>query len=255
MNQESPEHIKTSERTFEKEDPNGDHVKEAREYFADASWVARGEVTDGPNAGKSWVKGHGGNIEGTIELNGLGIAAPATETSTNDWGYMTSGGKEAGQPKTGDNWFKPVLHHEQEIPVGHAAEELVVKDGVEQETDDQGRITYEQKHFGEKHIVYRRTYHDEAGYMVETGKHVAGPEQGRVWETRRPIAGTIASSAELQTSAGSLRDLSIRSLTIDRELSDAEKSLMTQEQQEQSRDRMRKTATLDIGGKTWETAE
>ncbi len=252
MNHESRERIKTSEESKDIADRNGDHGQELREFFADGSWIARGEITDGPNIGKAWVKGHEGGVHPeNIDVSALGITLPPSETSSNDWGHIVSGGKEPYQPKTGDNWFKPVIHHAEEIPIEHAGAELVAKEGVDQETDDQGRITYEQKKTTDQHSVVRRTYHE--GYMVETEKFLTGKQQGRVSEKRIPLA-TMPIKTELHTTAGSLSDTYVRGAFTDRELSEEEKSFMTPDQQQDSRERMRKAVTLDLGGK-WERSE
>ncbi len=251
MYSESPERIKTGERLIEIKDQNGDIGQETREYFADGSYIGRGEITQGPNAGKKWVRGQGsGIIDGEFDLRALGISEAVAERSTNNWGYMEQGGQEPGQPKTGDNWFKPLLHMAKEIPAEHEDAELIAKEGVEKETDHQGRIIYQQEHKGADHTVLRRTYHDDLGYLVETTKYIDGPQQGRVSEVRRPIDETapVPVSANLQTPAGTLGNLHVRRLAIDRELSDAEKSFMLEPQQEMSRERMRGAATLDIGG-------
>lgn len=260
MNYESPERIKTSERTIELEDSHGDQIHELREFYADGSWIAHGEVTSGPNEGKAWVKGHGGAVDGAFALEALGFNGTPDEVATNDWGYMLRGGQTDGQPKTGDSWFKPVLHMEQEIPPAHNPETLTAEAGVDQETDDQGRIVYEQRLVGQKHVVIRRSFSAD-GTVSETGRHLAGPEAGRVWETRYRLGSDGQRIAipqpglQLETLAGDMHGMSLRQMTIDRELSETEAATMTPEQQRQTRERMRRSITLDIGGSGWEQAE
>lgn len=246
------ERIEVSRKEIPIQDANGDAGGEERVYYSDGSWIGQGDIRSGKNQGKKWIKGHGGVTDGPIDLRPLGIDGAVEQTSTNDWGYMVEGGREPGQPKTGDNWFKPVLHHETEIPPEHDEGELTLRAGVDRETDDQGRPTYEVKRYGEKVIITRRTYHDAEGYMVETGKHVAGPERGKIWEARRPLV-SLTSEASLLTPSGSLRELSVRGLVIDRQLSEAERGFMTPEQQEESTDRMRRAATVEMRGARFET--
>lgn len=260
MNPESPERIKVSERTIELEDPNGDHIHEVREFFADDSWIAHGQVTSGPNEGKAWVKGHGGSIDGQFELTELGFSNNQDSVTTNDWGYMTQGGKQPGQPKAGDSWFKPVLHQAAEPASQLEAADLIVRDGVEQETDNQGRIVYEQHHANQKHYVIHRSF-EPSGLVIETGRHVAGPDNGRMWETRYQVDSVgqripiRQDRLRLESSAGTLEGLALRQTMRDLELSDAEAAQMTPEQQQQSRQRMRAAVTLDLGGERWQPIE
>lgn len=250
---ESRERIETGRREIPISE-NGDIGHETRVFYSDGSWTGKGSIQEGPNAGKKWVKGHGGNIEG-VDASKLGIDGVIEHTETNDWGYMVQGGNTEGQPKTGDSWTKPVAHYESEIPAEHSDTDLVLREGVNQETDEHGRPTYEVKTYGEKVIVMRRTFHDAEGYYVETGKHVAGPEKGKAWEARRPIGnGTIASEAAVMTPLGTMKGLEMRGVVIDRELSEAEASQMTPEQQAETRERMRKSAMVEHRANTWEAA-
>lgn len=253
MSRENRERIETGRREIPISE-NGDTGHETRIFYNDGSWAGKGSIQEGPNAGKKWVKGHGGMVE-NVDASKLGINGAIERTETNDWGYMVQGGNEPNQPKTGDSWSKPVVHYETEIPAEHSEGDLVLREGVSQETDENGRPTYEVKTYGEKVIVMRRTFHDAEGYYVETGKHVAGPEIGKSWEARRPIGnGTIESPAEVTTPLGNMRGLEMRGVVIDRELSETEASQMTPERQAESRERMRKSATVEHRVGVWEAA-
>ncbi len=251
MNPESRERIETGKKEIPISE-NGEIGHETRVFYSDGSWTGKGSIQEGPNAGKKWVKGHGGMNE-HVDASKFGINGSIENTQTNDWGYMVQGGNTENQPKTGDSWAKPVIHYESEIPAEHSQDELVTRAGVSRETDEQGRATFEVKLIGEKVMVMRRTFHDAEGYYVETGKHVAGPEKGKSWEARRPIGnGTIPSDAEITSPLGNMKGLEMREVVIDRELSEAEAALMTPEQQTETRERMRRSATINHKVNTWE---
>lgn len=256
---ESRERIEVNRREIAIEDRNGDRGRETRVEYADGGFVATGKIESGPNAGKAWVKGKGG-VWGDRSIDAVstfGLSANVDESSIGDWGYMIQGGQQADQPRPGDTWLKTRSLLDRTPDRVHGDERLVDR-GVDRETDELGRTTYEKKTFGEKVMVLVTTYDDEAGFSVTTGKHIAGPESGKTWETRSVLKSPDGrdrdpslqpTGAAGQTPEGTIDDLVLRGVSRDLDVTNEERSLMTAEQQAETRQRLGSTAYLELAGR------
>lgn len=188
MNEERAERIETKRYHVEIDNQEGKGGEDVIEY-ADGLY-ATGEFTEGPSKGHKWMRGEGGSVDAAPErvtIAGLSDM-PVTEFRAGRYGVIRAQGEDPKKPKTGETYFWGHTTTEQEFAQTHPNEELVLREDAEEEVDEQNRPTYKVGHGSNgKVMVLRTTYYDGEGegYFVRTGKHLEGPEKGKVWEERR----------------------------------------------------------------------
>lgn len=192
--------------------------------------VATGEYTNGPSRGHKWLRGEGGaltNPPATISVAGL-HNVPVADFRPGQWGTVLEQGQNPKKPKTGETWLWCHASTTEAFTQLHPDEALVLREGVDREDDAQGRPVYEVRTgSGGKVMVVLTAYADDGEYRISTGKHVAGPKEGEVWEERRSLvpANEQPIPSIMETDHGTLQGLVIRgfSRTIVRSKQDAGK--------------------------------
>ncbi len=227
MNMDNRERIEINKYEKPIQDANGDIGREQWVDYLDGSKVGHGKIEKGPSVGHEWLKGEGGTLENAPEaLNVAGVSGlKLTEMRAGRWGVILEQGKNPKSPKKGDTWFWAHASTEETFDRVHGDDELVQREGVQKEVDDQNRTTYEVKTGGNGSVKIERTaYFDEDGYSVLTGKHVAGSEAGKVWEERRTLRPDAdqATKGTLATPKGNMSALGVRGFSRDLAPSDAQ---------------------------------
>ena len=215
MSQEQAERIETKRYRVEIDNEEGKGGEDVIEY-ADGLY-ATGEFTEGPSKGHKWIRGEGGTVDAAPErVNVAGLAdMPVAEFRAGRYGVILEQGENPKKPKTGETHFWGHTTTDEEFAQAHQDEELVLREGIEEELDDQNRPIYKiGRGSNGKIMVLRTTYHDGEGegYFVRTGKHVEGPEKGRMWEERRSTTpeNEQAIPSVMATPHGNIRGLVIR---------------------------------------------
>ena len=234
------EPINTSDPEFRDNTWAHDREKLVTSEYRDGMKITEGEVVEGDHVGHRWLRVEGGPVFSGQDLGPVALgdtSISVDQLSFHHASIVLEQGAGTGKDEKGFTSIKakavvtslPEAKHDEAV-----LREL--SDGDEQK-DEQGRTIARVRNTGDrKRIVERTSYDDEHGIQITTGLHTAGPEQGKMYETRRALRPETVATAPVpnyETPRGTVSSLRLTSMTTDLRPADAVRAQGDQARTEQ----------------------
>lgn len=204
-----------------------DRERHVRSEYRDGMSIVEGEVIEGEHVGHRWLRIEGGSTIDAERLEHISIGGQEMSVESFSFHHASivlEQGQGAGKDPRGFNSIKAEAVVSTMPEQYHSEEELQSLSEGEDQRDDQGRVTSRVRHTGDGKVIAEETsYLDDEGVQITTGLHRTGPEQGKIYETRRlmkPETGTTL-PLQYQTPRGAVENLRVTSMTMDIRAADA----------------------------------